>query len=165
MLSLQAVLPQVIAPLRALDGSTLFRYNDRSVALFPYVAGAPFDRENPKLRQEAATFLARLHATLLNRAPNSVGLQRHLLIGAPPLPPAPDPDSLIDRQLDPMPFWQGLASGLHRNSAYRKRRAALASLSDASGHTDKIPVLVQSCRARSVRIVIFLAPIRSAWRR
>ncbi len=35
MLSLQAVLPQVIAPLRALDGSTLFRYNDRSVALFP----------------------------------------------------------------------------------------------------------------------------------
>ena len=108
MLSLQAVLLQVIAPLRALDGSTLFRYNDRSVALFPYVAGAPFDRENPKLRQEAATFLARLHATLLNRAPNSVGLQRHLLIGAPPLPPAPDPDSLIDRQLDPMPKGRGL---------------------------------------------------------
>lgn len=100
MLSLQAVLPQVIAPLRALDGSTLFRYNDRSVALFPYVVGAPFDRENPKLRQEAATFLARLHATLLNRAPDSAGLQRHLLIGAPPLPPAPDPDSLIDLELD-----------------------------------------------------------------
>ena len=100
MLSLQAVLPQVIAPLRALDGSTLFRYNDRSVALFPYVAGAPFDRENPKLRQEAATFLARLHATLLNRAPDSAGLPRHLLIGAPPLPPAPDPDSLIDLELD-----------------------------------------------------------------
>ena len=100
MLSLQAVLPQVIAPLRALDGSTLFRYNNRSVALIPYVAGAPFDRENPKLRQEAATFLARLHATLLNRAPDSAGLQHHLLIGAPPLPPAPDPDSLIDLELD-----------------------------------------------------------------
>ncbi len=86
--------------LRVFDGSTLFRYNDQSVALFPYVAGAPFDHENPKLRQEAATFLARLHATLLNRAPVSAGLQRHLLIGAPPLPPAPDPDSLIDLELD-----------------------------------------------------------------
>ncbi len=96
MLSLQAVLPQVIAPLRALDESTLFRYNDRSVALFPSVAGAPFDRENPKLRQEEVTFLARLYATLLNRAPVSAGLQRHLLIGAPPLPPAPDTGSLID---------------------------------------------------------------------
>jgi hypothetical protein len=33
--------------------------------------------------------------------------------------------------------WDGLASGLHRNSAYLARRAALASLSDASGLTDK----------------------------
>src|SRR5437588_12226894 len=46
---------------------------------------------------------------------------------------------LVSRQLDPMPEGQGLASGLHRNSAYRKRRAGLASLSDPSGHTDKIP--------------------------
>ncbi len=56
MLSLQAVLPQVIAPLRALDGSTLFRYNDRSVALFPSVAGVPFDRENPKLAKRKLRF-------------------------------------------------------------------------------------------------------------
>ena len=40
--------------------------------------------------------MARLYATLLNRAPVSAGLQRHLLIGAPPLPPAPDTGSLID---------------------------------------------------------------------
>jgi hypothetical protein len=55
-----------------------------------------------------------------------------------------------------------LASGLHRNSAYRLRRAALASLSDVSGHIDKVPVLIQSCRTRSVLMVTFLAPTRSA---
>jgi hypothetical protein len=36
-----------------------------------------------------------------------------------------------------------LASGLCRNSAYRSRHAALASLSDASGAIDKCPVLAQ----------------------
>ena len=56
----------------------------------------------------------------------------------------------------------GLASGLHRNSAYLERRATLASASDASGRTDKTPVLIQSCRMSNVRIVIFLAPTRSA---
>jgi hypothetical protein len=54
---------------------------------------------------------------------------------------------------------------LHRNSAYRSRRAALVSSHDTSGATDNCPVLAQSCRTRSVRIVIFLAPTKSAWRR
>ena len=58
----------------------------------------------------------------------------------------------------------GFTSGLHRNSEYLRRRSALASLSDASGYIDKVPVLIQSCRNRSVRSVTFLAPIRSAWR-
>ena len=53
-------------------------------------------------------------------------------------------------------------SGLHRNSAYLCRRAALASLSDASGMSDKHPVLIQSCRIRSVLMVTLRAPIRSA---
>ena len=47
---------------------------------------------------------------------------------------------------------------------YLCRRTALASLSDASGHIDKMPVLIQSCRTRSVLSVTFLAPIRSACR-
>ena len=36
-----------------------------------------------------------------------------------------------------------VTSGLHRNSAYLERRAALASQSDASGMSDKHPVLAQ----------------------
>lgn len=55
-----------------------------------------------------------------------------------------------------------VTSGLHRNSAYLCRRAALASRSEASGAIDTNPVLAQSCRARSVLMVMFLAPIRSA---
>lgn len=56
-----------------------------------------------------------------------------------------------------------LVSKLHRNSAYLERRAALASTLDTSGHSDKVPVLDQSCRTSNVRIAIFLAPTRSAW--
>src|SRR5438309_2787324 len=55
-----------------------------------------------------------------------------------------------------MPKGKGLVSGLHRNSAYLIRRAALASSLDTSGVTDKYPVPIQSCRIRSVRIVMFL---------
>ena len=43
----------------------------------------------------------------------------------------------------PPTFSRRLASGLCRNSAYRSRHAALASLSDASGASDKCPVLAQ----------------------
>ena len=57
----------------------------------------------------------------------------------------------------------GLVSTLHRNSAYRCRYAALASSRDTSGGTDKDPVLHQSCRCRSVLIVILRAPTKSAW--
>src|SRR5437016_13066680 len=57
---------------------------------------------------------------------------------------------------DPMSKDKGLVSGLHRNSAYRARRAALASSLDTSGATDKCPVPLQSCRRRSVRMVMFL---------
>ena len=57
-----------------------------------------------------------------------------------------------------------LVSRLHRNSAYRERRAALASLSDTSGRSDKTPVLIQSCRMSNVRNAILRAPTRSACR-
>src|ERR1051326_7219219 len=59
--------------------------------------------------------------------------------------------------------WDGLVSKLHRNSEYLCRRSALASSLDTSGRTDKTPVPIQSCRIRSVRMVMFLAPTRSAW--
>ena len=69
------------------------------------------------------------------------------------------------RSQSPRPIeWDGLVSKLHRNSAYRRRRATLISALDTSGVTDKDPVLAQSCRTRSVRIVTLRAPTKSAWR-
>ena len=59
---------------------------------------------------------------------------------------------------------RGLTSEFHRNSAYFFKRAALASTLDTSGHSDKVPVAIQSCRITSVRIAILRAPTRSAWR-
>jgi Ser/Thr protein kinase RdoA (MazF antagonist) len=100
MRSLQDAFPQVVIPLEALDGSTLLRYNDQSVVLFPFVRGTHLHRERPKLREAAATLLAHLHTALLRQASNSAALERHLLIGAPPIPSASDPDILIDRELD-----------------------------------------------------------------
>src|SRR6266852_2828076 len=72
---------------------------------------------------------------------------------------------LCNRSQRPRPIeWDRLVSKLHRNSEYRSRRSALISSLDTSGATDNCPVLAQSCRTSSVRIVIFLAPTRSAWR-
>ncbi len=64
----------------------------------------------------------------------------------------------------PTPVRRELVSMLHRNSAYRCRRAALASSHDTSGHIDKMPMLVQSCRTSSVLKAMLRAPIKSAWR-
>jgi hypothetical protein len=66
------------------------------------------------------------------------------------------------RQILP-PQGRELGTGLYRNSAYRGRRAALASRSVPSGHPDNVPVAIQSCRITSVHKLIFLAPTRSAW--
>ena len=63
----------------------------------------------------------------------------------------------------PMSKDKGFVSELHRNSAYLVRRAALASSLDTSGDTDKVPVLIQSCRMSNVRRATFLAPTKSAW--
>src|SRR5215470_10047644 len=50
----------------------------------------------------------------------------------------------------PQRYSAGLVAGLHRNSAYLERRAALASLSVTSGTSDNCPVAIQSCWMTSV---------------
>lgn len=52
---------EVVAPMVALDGTTLFLYTDRPAALFPFVLGERLDREDAQLRESAARLLARLH--------------------------------------------------------------------------------------------------------
>lgn len=46
-LTLQATLPEVVAPLSMPNGNTLFHYGDQSVALFPFIKAA---RKTPVFR-------------------------------------------------------------------------------------------------------------------
>lgn len=53
--------PEVTRPLAAWDGTTVFRWENRPVSVWPLIDGAPLDRENADLRARAAALLARLH--------------------------------------------------------------------------------------------------------
>jgi len=99
MLSLRPLLPVVVAPLRATDGSTLFLYDGRPVALFPFVEGTPLDRELPAQRHAAARLLARLHSVMLADSTVPSQPQRYLTETAH-LPRLEDPEALIDPEFD-----------------------------------------------------------------
>jgi Ser/Thr protein kinase RdoA (MazF antagonist) len=53
--------PEVVTPLRALDGSTFMETNGVVVSVLPFVAGTPLDREDGEQRLEVARLLARVH--------------------------------------------------------------------------------------------------------
>src|SRR5215469_10519299 len=95
MLSLRPLFPIVVAPLRAIDGSTLFLYEGRPVALFPFVEGTLLDREQPAQRDAAARLLARLHSAMLADSAAPSQPQRYLTETAH-LPHLEDPEALID---------------------------------------------------------------------
>jgi Ser/Thr protein kinase RdoA (MazF antagonist) len=99
MLSLWPLVPVVVAPLRAIDGSTLFLYNGRPVALFPFVEGTPLDREQPAQRHAAAELLARLHRAMLADSAAPSQPQRYLTETSH-LPRLEDPEALIDPEFD-----------------------------------------------------------------
>jgi Ser/Thr protein kinase RdoA (MazF antagonist) len=92
-------IPQVVAPLAARDGRTLFRWDDRPVTVYPYVAGEPLDWSKPALLEQAGTLLARIHNAGLcwpNRRPRPSAST-----AAPSIPDAlPDPPEIVDPDLD-----------------------------------------------------------------
>ena len=99
MLSLRPLFPVVVAPLRAADGSTLFLYDGRPAALFPFIEGTPLDREQPAQRDAAARLLARLHSAMLTYPAAPSQPQRYLTETAH-LPHLEDPEALIDPEFD-----------------------------------------------------------------
>ena len=99
MLSLQPLLPAVIVPLRAIDGSTLFLYNEHPIALFPFVEGHHLDREQPSQRLAAAQILAQLHSAMQIAVAASYHITRRVM-QISDLPRIEDPDFLQDPELD-----------------------------------------------------------------
>jgi Ser/Thr protein kinase RdoA (MazF antagonist) len=59
-----ASITEAVAPLRGRDGSRVFGFGGRPVAVFPRVAGRPLDRDDADERDQAARLLARLHRVL-----------------------------------------------------------------------------------------------------
>lgn len=91
--------PEAVAPVAALDDSTLLVDGGRLFALFPYLEGVPLDRENSRLRAVAASLLARIH-----RAGLSLSLPGPRPPSGPNAPSAwprpPCPPELADPALD-----------------------------------------------------------------
>jgi Ser/Thr protein kinase RdoA (MazF antagonist) len=100
MLSLRPLLPAVIAPLRATDGSTLFLYNEHPIALFPFVEGHHLDREQSSQRLAAARLLAQLHNVMLTIFPATGDHITRGVVQASHLPHIEYPDFLKDPELD-----------------------------------------------------------------
>jgi Ser/Thr protein kinase RdoA (MazF antagonist) len=77
-IALAAELPEVVAPLPALDGSTFFAHGHDAVLVLPFVDGVPADRGDAARRAEAAALLARLHSAgrtlTLDRRPGAARL-------------------------------------------------------------------------------------------
>jgi Ser/Thr protein kinase RdoA (MazF antagonist) len=109
--------PEVVAPFER-GGRTVFEWQGRVVAAFPFIAGEMLDRDDPVLRADAARLLALIHTALLDCSagarPES-GARR-------PVPPA-DPDDLSDPGLDA--WWlsvraQGFMVTLTHGDYYRR---------------------------------------------
>lgn len=146
LLTLAPSLPAVLAPLLTLDGSTLVRYQEQSVVLFPFVRGVRLDREQAQLRQAAACLLAQIHTRLLPLTPPPASLEREPIL-AERLPKAwRDPESLRDPELDrwhssllenPAVFTVGLIHGdYHRGNLLMQGRQIVAVLDWDTVHTD-----------------------------
>lgn len=77
---LKPAIPEVVAPIRARDGSTFFLFAGDAVTLVPFVDGSPADRANAGHRLGAARLLARVHAAtanvVLDARPGPDGLQQ-----------------------------------------------------------------------------------------
>lgn len=99
LLATRPLLPVVIAPLMATNGSTLFLHKGHPVALFPYVDGHFLDREDPAQRRAAAQLLAQLHRAMLTVSVPDTPPRRHLR-EAPPGPRMEDAAPLQDPELD-----------------------------------------------------------------
>ena len=100
LLALAPVLPPVLAPLQAPDGSTLLSYHGQAVELFPFVSGEQLDSENARLRQAAARLLAHLHTTLVPQTQRAASLARKGVVGERQSQTPLDPPGLHDPDLD-----------------------------------------------------------------
>jgi Ser/Thr protein kinase RdoA (MazF antagonist) len=61
----QRYVPEIVLPIQR-ENQSVFEWNSRMVAVFPFIEGSALERENLELRIQAAKCLARIHRALLN---------------------------------------------------------------------------------------------------
>ena len=104
-------IPEVVAPLRARDGSTLFIFEDCPVTLFPFVPGEDIDTEDMAMVQAAARLLAHIHkaaVTWPEQRPRPASKASRPL----PLARADYPPALQDAELDAWEDWAATTDAL-----------------------------------------------------
>jgi Ser/Thr protein kinase RdoA (MazF antagonist) len=94
-------IPEAVAPLKGSDGESVFLWQGQPITVWPFVVGAPLDRQNPVELRQAARLLARLHKAA--RAFPSLG------DGQPPERDDTEAERLLpDHELDEwLRSWQG----------------------------------------------------------
>jgi Ser/Thr protein kinase RdoA (MazF antagonist) len=146
--ALAASVPEVKAPLRALDGSTFWRSGNRLLSLWPWIPGRRGERRSRKLRLTAADVLARLHRA---------GLELDAI------PPRPGQPSLRDLALRSNWMWDlDAALGVAPHRALEEAWHEIAELLEgwrrvdlAFGpiHSDYFPGNVIAVRGKVVGVI------------
>ena len=93
-----ATIAEVVAPITARNGTTLFIHEEHPVCLFPFVEGEDLDTNDSDLCVSAARLLARIHQT--SATWNSTPRPASKATAPQPLPPERYPNVFVDAELD-----------------------------------------------------------------
>lgn len=102
--------PEAVAPVQR-NGTAVFQWRSRQVAVFRCVEGGPLDRDDDRLREQAARLLAEVHSSVSDWS----GGERPPPAAGAPVPPDP-PEQLVDVDLDA--WWVETAPGLVRSPTH-----------------------------------------------
>lgn len=91
--------PEIVAPIKTAQGDDLLHYENRPIAVFPYISGKPLNRNNDTLLRHSAELLAQIHMASFHISENAIKLLTP--VSDPNLKPIEtDPNFIQDPQLD-----------------------------------------------------------------
>ena len=83
-------IPEIVFPIKTVQGDDLIQFENRPIAVFPYIDSQPLDRNNLNLLRHSAELLAKIHIASSHIAENTIKL----------LTPASEPHLKL-KQADP----------------------------------------------------------------
>lgn len=92
-------IPEVVAPIKTKNDAYFIRFENRPVAVFPYIKGELLDRNNPELLHHSAELLAKIHKASSSITENTTRPRSHPTAPTD-IPIQDDPKYIQDPQLD-----------------------------------------------------------------